>query len=229
MDKKLIYIGIGLFVLAILLLLAAPSIVFHFNTTTLNSTIQPGQMLTYPIILAKPSVLLIVYQATHGVNFYLMNAFAYGAIKSAQNASSSALANEGRGTIEIANNFSSGAYPREFTNSSQGYFYRNSTILPAGTYYVLFQNAASNSTYIEYQINVNSSISGNLLPIALLGLIFIAALVGAIIAIGYGFVKKADAKKSANDEAKIQSAYDQIEKEHGHVSTSKKKSAKKGK
>lgn len=229
MDKKLIYIGIGLFVLAILLLFAAPSIAFHFNSTTLNSTILPGQMLTYPITLAKPSVLLIVYQATHGVNFYLMNASAYQATKNSQNVSSSALANEGRGTFEIARNFPSGAYPQEFTNSSQGYFYKNSTILPAGTYYAMFQNIAGNSTYLQYQINVNSSIGNNLLPIALLGLIFIAALVGAIIAIGYGFIKKADTESSANDEAKIQMAYDRMEKEHGKRNLPKKKSARKSK
>ena len=212
MDKKLIYIGIGLLVLAVVLIFAAPSIAFQFNTSTQNATLAPNQILTIPLNASKPSVFLIIYQASSGISFYFLNATAYNNINAYGGLYQSAAAYEGRGTLEIVRNSSAGTFPGAFSNASVGYFYKNSTILNPGKYYLIFQSHNHNSTSLEYQINVNNSLSSNLLPIALLGIVFMIALVGGIIAVAYGLFKNAAQEKNASSDAKIQEAYAQIEK-----------------
>ncbi len=211
MDKKIVYIGIGLLVLAILMIFVAPSVAFQFNTSTFNTTLKPNQTLSVPINLTKLSIMLIVYQANYSINFFVLNNSAYSAA-SKGNFYSKAVSHEGNGTLEIELNTLSGTFPEQLANASAGdYVYKNATLLPAGRYYLVFQGNAINSTPLAYQINTNNSFSSNLLPISIIGLIFIIGLVGGIIAIGYGLMKKGDSAKDVATDAQAQQAYAQMD------------------
>lgn len=215
MQKKLVYIGIGLIILAILVIFIAPSVAIQFKTSTYNTTLAANQLLTVPLNFSQEAFLLLVYKSNSTISFFVFNNSAYHSLNTGSNIYPQAVALEGKGALSITPNSTVGSFPGAITNATSGsYFNPNSTILPPGNYYAVFQGNPIKTTPLKYQINVNDSLSSNLLSIAALGVVFLIALVGGLIAIAYGIIRKDASSSEAQADEQAKKAYAQLDKKH---------------
>ncbi len=158
MKKNFLYIGLGLLALAIILFLLAPGIALpqQFQNPIAQTIAVNGSSLGFlPVVLNQSGVVILTFNSTSAVDEYFTNLSAFTRIASSKVANSiarnTAVGLEGKGVYEVYENSTSGAYP--FTGF-QGivtptYVANTTTVLQAGTYYVIFANNKTSAASIS--------------------------------------------------------------------------------
>ncbi len=220
MDKKIVYIGLGLIVIAIVLFLiniylgSSVSSGFQNVLLTQNLTINGGAFSSVSINATNNSYFFVAAQLSKEANIYLFNSSAYKSWKSAVSSNSpvhgitAAIGLEGKGAFYIFKNTINASIPQGLGISAQNATYAtNSTALyPAGTYYVVIDNTNGSASYQSQVLAhvlylppiTNSSITsgplaglgGQITQEIWLGLAFFIILVAGLVVTVYGYFKK---------------------------------------
>ncbi len=178
-----------------------------------------GALGAVPVSLNQSGLLLLSYNSSGGVDFYVANRSAFAEV-SGENGTAArvtAMSLEGRGVYAAYENSSSGAFPYPNGAASPSYA-ANVSALPAGTYYAVFGNRGSGEATIvaSYTAIAASSLSSTAVStMAYGGASFLLLLAGMALAVASLFMKeKASAKaERLDEEARLE--YDRIEKESG--------------
>jgi len=106
-----------------------------------------------PISLNQTGEIILSFNSSAGVDFYLANATAFGQISAAkasnQSARGVALGLEGKGVYELCNQTTSGSFPyTNIENTTAPCYLQNVTAFQSGTYYALFANSGNATVQI---------------------------------------------------------------------------------
>ena len=231
MRKNFLYLGILLLILGIILAFASPSFALpsQFSSPSSQIVLVNASLLGYvPMQLNQSGLVVLTFNASAPVDFYLANTTAFLQIngKSVANSSarSTAIGLEGNGVYEIYQGSTDGTFP--FTTvsgtSKPNYIVSNLSTFASGTYYAVFANSGSKTVQIELTA----------LPISLtqlesstssLGTYFMVAALVFIIGIGlmvFAFISKGG--KAQTEEAKDKQAQQEFDKIEGKSKKGKK-------
>jgi hypothetical protein len=223
--KRLTLIGILLVVISLGVL--------YVNSLQIQSGFAPGQLdvmllaantIRYASINLTNSTALgtLFYTNSTPIDYYLLNQTGFDAalpyIESNSILYAHANSLEGNGAIAIVHNSTAGEYPyQQGATSNQvqpysEYESNSSTIVPAGSYYEVFQNTGSRNVTIYYSAieKTQSQISSGLFSNAAYGFVGAVLFIGGIIAALYSIFLGSRDAKTANEED-IYKAYDALE------------------
>lgn len=230
MNKKIILIGIIVIVLAFIIgsvaLPNALSSISNFGTQSL--VILPGQTSYTTYFLNETGFIIAGYQSNAAMNFYFVNQSGFDSLKGYFNStltlSQWARNHQGSGVIESITNSRVGIFPySQFTNQTAvptgSYISQNASILPAGNYYAILQNADNVTANVNVTSDVSANIqkqSGSIFAIGISVFIVFVAGIGIVI---YGIIKKpkvpADQTNKSDDSKKIDELYKGVDRKKG--------------
>ncbi|MEM3178200.1 MAG: hypothetical protein QXT36_03390 [Candidatus Micrarchaeaceae archaeon] len=215
MNKKILYIGIILFVLGIAISFALPSAI---SPNVEKISIEPFDYAYEPITINNTGTALIIdYLSSNLTNFYFANSSGFAALKNLMVANHSILSEAkqllGNGVIEIIPNSTSGAFP-----SASALNTTNKTSISSmapGTYYLIYENLNNKTIQLDYTYEALSGASE--LSIFSAGIASFILFVAGIIIIILAFIIKPKAQvvqqqTKTQNEAEIDALYKKIEK-----------------
>jgi hypothetical protein len=234
MNKKILYIGAIMFILGIAVLIWAPSAILNFTNNNQTVTLHPNSVSSLPIILSNSGIFLLTYSSANSTNLILANSSAYSQLSSKNINSSMLMQNaqglESKGVLEIVENTTYATYPYEGgTFGKMIYVNPNSSITQAGKYYAILQNPNSNSIQAGYSMQLSNNITNNMAPLIAFGLSTMILLVGGVIVLIYGILKKkpADQNDIKDEKEEVDKLYASLDR-HARKPLIKKSASKKG-
>jgi flagellar basal body-associated protein FliL len=211
MEKKILYIGLALIVIAIVILIVTTFTGAGLGQylVTQNTTIASGHFFSLQLNSSSPSLFILIAATSNPVNMYLFNQSGFTAWNArASNVSgiSSAISLEGAGTFLVYKNAMNATIPETSYTTSPLYSSNQSQLYSAGKYYFVIDNtngSASAATqvlaHIAYLPPISNSslqngplvgLNGQLQEDIILGIVFFVFLVAGIIVLLYGFFRK---------------------------------------
>lgn len=159
MDKKLLLIGMVVIIAGLLIVgMESPSNIMP-PTDYQQLSLRPGGVMVIPLPMNSTGLFTVVFGANNTVSFFLFNSTAFRQIRtenqSADSIFNQAVSFEGRGTMAIIYNKTSGLFPYSNDTASNGEvqppFYSSNTIMfDNETYYMVFANTANTVNYVHY-------------------------------------------------------------------------------
>lgn len=223
MRKRLLYIGALLFLIGIasafMSLLSLQSITpAGLSPKSERLTLGANALGDVPVVLNQSGVIVLSYNATNGVDFYLANQSAAAALGGANGTDARVVAAglEGRGVYDIYEDSSAGTTPYYAgAGSSSPAYVANLSVFPAGTYHALFSNrGGGNATVLASYAAISAAAlnSTALSTIAYGGISFILLVAGFIIAVASFFMKDRNAAQPERLDEEARKEYERIER-----------------
>jgi hypothetical protein len=217
MDKKILYIGIAVLVVALLVLLFnisnTSSIASGFSNVLVqqNISVSSGGFASLTLNSSNVSFLFIIAELSKPANLYFMNQSGYTAWSAGIGANRTglkeAVALEGNGVLAVYANAVNATIPPQIASSAAPlYIFNQSGLYPKGHYYFLVDNTNgsesagspitakfvyvppfTNSTFTTGQF---ANLSSQIDSEVVYGAVFFVLLVAGIVVLLYGFFKK---------------------------------------
>ena len=228
----------NLLILGAVMLLVGIAITFESGQQFFNGLANSNSSHTGTLVLGSGSTLymkmqfntsmlvVLAYNSTEAINFYLTNASVFNALSQFFNSSSTldarAKALHGTGILVIYSDSAHGTFPylqQSGSGPTPEYYVPNSSyFLPAGTFYAIFSNPNPTNTTVVYSIynkpssSINVANSGNLFGF---GMFSSALSIIGIILIAWALLQKgkSGSDKNAKGDEAIERMYDEIEAE----------------
>lgn len=228
MNKRLLFIGVLLFLFGLLLSYESGQ-QFLSNLSSPNDTVAgqfylgPNVTGYLPVAFNSPSLMEVSYNSTNAINFYIVNSSAFYAMEQYLNStntlSQEAVAFEGRGTVMIIKNEATGVFPYQSAYAGifpmPNYSSTNESVLPPDEYYTLFRNPGASNALIFYSLFSKpvSSIgitSGGVFGYGIMSALF---LIGGFALCVYALFMKRDDKETVREkEESVDKMYEEIER-----------------
>ncbi len=220
MEKKIVYIGLGLIVLSIIVLLLSSGTTSSLSQSlqssflTQNITVQAHNFASIQLNATNSSYIFVIGVMNNPANFYLFNSSAYSKwtsyIQTANSPSglTKAISLEGNGVSIIYRNQTNVSIPSGtgFVQTTPFYAISNQSMFRKGTYYAVIDNTNGSASeanpvkasfvYLPPITNQSlasgpfSSFSKQLNQEILYGLAFFILIAAGIIVLIYGLIKK---------------------------------------
>lgn len=218
MNKKVLLVGIVVFVIGLVVLFAGPSLLIQFTYNNQTASLSPHATHFIPLSLPNSGILLLYYTSNNSTNMILMNASAYNEISSSQISAGSVVQEaqqlEGKGVLEIATNTTSTSYPYHGGSGTLVYQNPNVSITNAGVYYLVLQNNEGYAVSAGYTEALSNNIAQNEVPIAAYGGVTIMLLIVGICVVAYGILKKRPGEGEGTPKQEVNKLYATLDKEH---------------
>lgn len=227
MDKRLLLLGILLFIAGFVIAASSYNPTSFLSTSTQSIAIAPNSIIYSPVTLNSTGFLSVVYESgSTPIDFYVMNQSAFSSIETYIKAGTLTpnltAPLEGKGLLLAVRNSTGGIFPYNSSYNSIGpqsllYLSGNSTVLQGGTYYVVYQNPGSSAANATYRTVIPNS--GLLLPnskasssLGLAGIVSaLLVLVGIVLTILSFMRSKKEGPSAVKREEEIAAIYKDIE------------------
>lgn len=221
MRKKFLYLGILLVIVGIIVAFASPGFALPSQFTNPISqmlTINASMLGYMPLQLNESGLVVMMFNASAPVDFYLANTAAFLQIENKSVANSSARSEavglEGNGVYELYEGSGNGIFPyTTLAGITKPNYLQNVSTLKSGTYYAVFANSGSQNALIQLTMlpvstaQLQSSTSS-------LGIYFGAAFVVFIVGVGliiFSFLSKGGKNKDDEMDKQVAEQYDIID------------------
>jgi hypothetical protein len=226
MRKKILYLGILLFIFGIALAFSAANAITssQFSTPNFrNLTVNSNSTNYLALPLNQTGIVELIFESNSPVDFYFTNETAFSKISSPKltpsGISSIAVSLEGNGVYEVYKNSTHGAFPyASYENiTTPDYMFNGTPLFNESTYYAVFAYSGNASTTVQLSftsmplsdLKLELGKTGSWLLI--LGVAVVLGLAGIAISIVSVFMKpKQSGKDETDEEAKKE--YDKIMK-----------------
>jgi len=223
MNRKFLYLGILLFVAGIFVSLVSlqTTLSSQFTPTAMHMLLQSNSFKYVPLSLNQTGIIEILFNASAGIDFYLMNATAFASVSNANALNTSyrniAVALEGKGAYEIYENSTNGVFPGlKYPGVASPTYLSNATqVLEVGTYYAFFSNTKNYSVTADLNTIVLplSALQSSFSTAGIYGGISILLLLAGIILFVVSFFLKGKPKPAEGEmDEDVKREYERIEK-----------------